>query len=314
MNNLNSVLTLSVFVVLLAGTVSFSYADYISPKKQLDSGVLPEDVICRDDRVLVIRDSGKVACVKESTSEKLGWNIIKIIFEDTQNNSINSLNVDLSKITLKSDILDGNYKTGLFTESQQGVMRGPAPLPFATSINVVVNQDGSINVNHLPDEQANIMTLALADNSQNAIKKPEEYLKYFPTYIPDGQELKFFTFEGHELGASIHLVYAPIVVPIDPLTLTQEKLADLGGITIQITDYPDFWSSKNDDYKTYRERGFIVDSETYPPNTIIHGIISENPGGFLTWENYSSVSFQFDSSSYNTSELLKMAETALNEN
>ena len=70
-------MTLSVFVVLLAGTVSFSYADYISPKKQLDSGVLPEDVICRDDRVLVERTNGNVACVYVNAAERLGWKIIE---------------------------------------------------------------------------------------------------------------------------------------------------------------------------------------------------------------------------------------------
>ena len=68
---------LSVFVVLLAGTVSFSYADYISPKKQLDSGVLPEDVICRDDRVLVERTNGNVVCVYVNAAERLGWKIIE---------------------------------------------------------------------------------------------------------------------------------------------------------------------------------------------------------------------------------------------
>ena len=308
-------MTLSVLVVLLAGTVSFSYANYTSPKKQMESGITPEDVTCRENKVLVIRDSRKVTCVKESTSEKLGWNIIKIIFEDTQNNSINSLNVDLSKIILKSNVLDGNYKTGLFTESQQGVMRGPAPLPFATSINVVVNQDGSINVNHLPDEQANIMTLALADNSQNAIKKPEEYLKYFPTYIPDGQELKFFTFEGHELGARLHLVYAPIVVSIDPLTLTQETLQDLGGIKITIRNNPDVAKHKDGFVFTAQERQYVVDTESYPPHTLIHTWIADDiSGGLLMWDNDSSTSFYFRSSSYNVTELLQMAETALNQN
>jgi len=41
-----------------------------SPKKQLEKGVLPEDVLCKEGLQLVIRNNGSPACVKPSTAEK----------------------------------------------------------------------------------------------------------------------------------------------------------------------------------------------------------------------------------------------------
>lgn len=41
-----------------------------SPKKQLENGVLPEDVLCKEGLQLVIRNNGSPACVKPSTAEK----------------------------------------------------------------------------------------------------------------------------------------------------------------------------------------------------------------------------------------------------
>ena len=63
-------------LILFSSITTPSYSDYISPKKQIESGVLPEDVVCRENRVLVIRDNGSPACVSEKTAEKKGWRII----------------------------------------------------------------------------------------------------------------------------------------------------------------------------------------------------------------------------------------------
>ena len=52
----------------------------MSPKKQMESGVLPEDVQCKDNKVLVIRDNGKVACVTKRVADKLDWEIIRTSF------------------------------------------------------------------------------------------------------------------------------------------------------------------------------------------------------------------------------------------
>ena len=59
-------------LVLISG-ITISYFDYPSPKKQLESGVLPEDITCKgDDHVAVFRTGGDPACVKNTTAEYLG--------------------------------------------------------------------------------------------------------------------------------------------------------------------------------------------------------------------------------------------------
>ena len=49
-----------------------------SPRHQLESGIAPENIQCREDRVLVLRTNGNPSCVKPQTAEKLiqrGWAI-----------------------------------------------------------------------------------------------------------------------------------------------------------------------------------------------------------------------------------------------
>ena len=86
-------------VVVFVCTISFSFAendmainDIQSPKQQLDSGVLPNNIQCKQDLVLVNRGNDKIACVKESTAQKLGWNIIT-----TKLDTSKTLVVDLPK-------------------------------------------------------------------------------------------------------------------------------------------------------------------------------------------------------------------------
>ena len=65
-----SLLTFSLF------SVSYSTNDYPSPNHQLKQGVLPEDILCNGNLVLIIRNNGNPACVKEDHSFRLlqsGW-------------------------------------------------------------------------------------------------------------------------------------------------------------------------------------------------------------------------------------------------
>ena len=60
-------------LILFSGITVSSYSDYLSPKKQIESGVALADITCKDDHVAVIRTSGDPACVKNTTAEYLGW-------------------------------------------------------------------------------------------------------------------------------------------------------------------------------------------------------------------------------------------------
>ncbi len=76
------------FGLFLASIILFSvigmqesFAEQIpSPRQQLADGVSPEDILCRENRILVLRNNGNVACVTEKTAEKTGWEIIKTEF------------------------------------------------------------------------------------------------------------------------------------------------------------------------------------------------------------------------------------------
>jgi len=69
-----------VIPLILIGIVGMqeSFAEQIpSPRHQLESGIVPENIQCREDRILVLRTNGSPACVKETTANKMNWDIIQ---------------------------------------------------------------------------------------------------------------------------------------------------------------------------------------------------------------------------------------------
>jgi len=109
----------AIIPLVLFGIVGISESFEVSigsPKHQLESGVAPEDIICRQDRVLVLRTNGNPACVKETTAEKLGWKIIK---HDFKNISIESKSdQDSSNVVIPTDIIDANNQFAINFYSQ----------------------------------------------------------------------------------------------------------------------------------------------------------------------------------------------------
>ena len=73
-------LLIVLFAVILVTNLSIpAYSEHLSPKKQLELRVSPEDIQCKENLVLVIRDNP--ACVRESTANKKNWSIIATEFE-----------------------------------------------------------------------------------------------------------------------------------------------------------------------------------------------------------------------------------------
>ena len=91
---------------------NISENNILPPLKQISSGIAPENIQCREDRVLVLRPNGNPACVKETTPEKLDWkivetdsNIIEVKSKPEQNsNSSDSFTVKAT------EIIDANNK------------------------------------------------------------------------------------------------------------------------------------------------------------------------------------------------------------
>ena len=48
----------------------------LSPKQQVDSGVAPHDVICRNGLFLVERSTNEIACTHETTAQKILVSVI----------------------------------------------------------------------------------------------------------------------------------------------------------------------------------------------------------------------------------------------
>lgn len=97
--------------------ISGSYAQdlQINPslKHQLESGLSPEEISCRHNLILVLRTNDGLACVKETTYEKLGWMPIEqnSDFDDISSKPDRSAN--LENLSFSQDIIDGNNQFAL---------------------------------------------------------------------------------------------------------------------------------------------------------------------------------------------------------
>ena len=74
------ILVIVLLTISITMTTSISYAQISeqipSPKKQIDNGVAPHDVICKDGLVLVESSPNQIECTHETTAQKMGWRVI----------------------------------------------------------------------------------------------------------------------------------------------------------------------------------------------------------------------------------------------
>jgi hypothetical protein len=95
-----------------------SFAESIdSPRKQMESGVIAEDVVCKSGFTLMIRISGDAACVTPTTAEKLtnsGWGTIEKEFSsDSEIIETESTNEEESENTGKDITVELEESMGL---------------------------------------------------------------------------------------------------------------------------------------------------------------------------------------------------------
>jgi hypothetical protein len=96
-----------VFVSIIG--IQESVAEQIpSPRQQLEDGVTPEEIQCKENRVLVLRSNGFPACVTERTAERTGWEIIKTEKISAIGNSFNEHIPSVSNESSLDQILE-NY-------------------------------------------------------------------------------------------------------------------------------------------------------------------------------------------------------------
>jgi len=95
-----------------------SFAQSIdSPRKQMESGITAEDVVCKSGFTLMIRISGDAACVTPTTAEKLtnaGWGTIEKEFSsDSEIIETESTNEEESENTGKDITVELEESVGI---------------------------------------------------------------------------------------------------------------------------------------------------------------------------------------------------------
>ena len=83
------ILVIVLLTISITMTISISYAQISeqipSPKQQIDNGVAPHDVVCRDDLILVDHGMNNITCVKKTTAQKMNWEIIDNKLDEKSN-------------------------------------------------------------------------------------------------------------------------------------------------------------------------------------------------------------------------------------
>ena len=65
------ILALIPLILSIGVTPAISFAEIDSPRKQMENGIVAEDVVCKFGLSLMIRSSGNAACVKSTSVKEL---------------------------------------------------------------------------------------------------------------------------------------------------------------------------------------------------------------------------------------------------
>ncbi len=137
-----------VFLSLLIFSVfslSYGTSDHLSPNKQLKQGILPEDILCKENLVLIIKNNGNPACVKETHVFRLlqsGW--AEKIIPKKESTPVNP--------QVKSDTwndqgytLEESASYALSSSGAPNLQRAPAAMGASASIGFAVGGAQDIN-------------------------------------------------------------------------------------------------------------------------------------------------------------------------
>ena len=272
-----------VFTIFVISIITPSYSEYLSPKKQIESGVLPEDVMCNENRVLVIRDNGRVACVTERTAEKLGWDIIKTTVVKPN-----------FAIKTSTEYVRNGIPFSTYSSSLDPLVRSPPPSPVLKSSATVF--DFTVSDPNIP-QTALIQTAINIDPAQ-----------WLPTYVPSGQELKYLSYSETDDRFEIIAFYGPNNIQMDS-TFTGSQIFDNHGILLWVYDSnKPVESIKNtlDNAATFRN-GTTV--ELFEANAII--IDGDPTQGWLSsiTTHNGEIMIDITTARYNVDELIKILKS-----
>lgn len=191
-------------MILISGFTMPSYSEYMSPKKQSESGILPLSISCKDNLELVIKfTDNSPSCVTQSTSVKLlerGWGST------------------LEKLTADKYDSPLDYPYGLYTANMPS--RHPIFSPLVENYGTSHNNPQSFEVASLGFyETTNISQMNLP-----------------PPYVPEGMKLKL-TFSDYRESTDSNILtyfYLPTNVNVDENEDTLIDIWNYNGILILI--------------------------------------------------------------------------------
>jgi len=253
-------------VILFAGFTISSYADYTSPKKQIESGIAINDIQCRDDRVLVQRSNGGIACVSERTAERTGWEIIKTEFIHTEKLvtipeptitpelvTIPETTISPKQVTPTIVILDQSSDVEFVDDGREiwkAYAGGMAP---PTNVYSKILSKLSQHSEFQNDGEGNITLIAVPHEKYSVDEEDGFYLEdWIPEYIPEGYKLFYSTTGYSSLVDTYYLThqYVPTTFVLTEDTTTSD-LKMSKGFKITVKKYPDVQSPIDGAIETY---------------------------------------------------------------
>lgn len=191
-NNSMKISGIFLAVIMLCGSIPLGFSEPL--KVQLERGVEPENIQCDDmSHVLVQRPNGKLACVSERISERLGWEIM------VTSNDVTSNDVKILEFDYGSDV---EYVDDGREQHRAVLQKSPAPWDMYDKITddlekYSVDDTGLFRVPSTSHERFSIQ--------EGVGFYPEDWL---PTHIPNGYRLLFIDNMYYEpTGDSLLRVY-----------------------------------------------------------------------------------------------------------
>ncbi len=238
-------------VILIAGFTISSYADYTSPKKQIESGIVINDIQCRDDRVLVQRSNGSPACVSERTAERTGWEILKTEFIHTEKLvTIHEPTITPDQVTPTIVILDQSSDVEFVDDGRELWVAKAGGISSPRDIYQYVIGKQMKHSEFKNDGEGNI-TLTSVPHEKYSLKPNKTlYLEdWLPDYVPDGYKLLYSQTDWSEKARETTLVhqYVPVSFELTEDTNLWHLQTSKGfnvGVVMSLDKKPSIESSK----------------------------------------------------------------------
>ncbi len=222
---------------------------------------------------------------------------------------LSNTDFDVNTIFIKSDKLNPNIPTGQFTKwAEENVVRYPPPWILSEREQIVITSPHDIIIPQNTPNSTQFANGTIID----APKQYQDYFDYFPSYVPEGMEMKGFTFSTFDNTTYLIMYYAPIPTIIDFDTINHYEFADAGGITVDLvhehgkTTHSETWEHWQLVYPTSEaDRDYVIlhdeDNHVY----VAYG------SNFVALSMHEHMIISFDSYSHSGEELYKMAETIM---